>query len=113
MKKIIAVLILTISMPVFGFSGNDWRRLQASDEVMEKSVVFGYLLATHQWYQTYGLFGSCTDFPDEVLVDQIEKIVLKWMNKNPEKSHFPISDLYVLSMVETFGARELSAGGKC
>ena len=113
MKRIIAALILTISMPVFGFSGNDWRRLQASDEVMEKSVVFGYLMATHKWYQSYGLFGSCTEFPDDISVAQIEKIVLQWMNKNPEKSHLPIGDIYVLSMVETFGARNLSAKGKC
>ena len=72
MKKI-AVLLLLVSAPVFGFSGNDWRRMQASSDEVERSVVFGFLMGTHSWYKTYGLFGSCANIPEDVTTTQIEK----------------------------------------
>jgi len=100
MKKLITVLLLTLLIPATSFAGFEngntllARCTTTKAETLyyqEQARCLAYISGISDAHNTFVAWGYMEPrfcLPNSVTRDQLEKIVVKYLNENPEKLHF-------------------------
>ena len=118
MRTIIFVFLFSILMVVstHAVTGQQWLSNCESSRVSNVSKCIAYLQGLVDMYnfrsdrrfktvievegRNIPISEAC--FPPKITLGQLEKIMRKYLNDNPEELHFGLSSLYHSKMVETF-----------
>ncbi len=107
MKKTMAFLLASLCMPTHGYSGNEWLRQAESSNGMRSATAMTYLKGIWEYEMVMGAWGLCSGAPSTAELGQVQKIMIKWLNKNPEKTHKHMIILYPMAVQELYGVTSL------
>ena len=67
--------------------GNEWLFRIEAENLVSKAAARAYLLGLDDIHWLTGLAGDCVPAPDGVTQGQIEALVIKWLENNPDQRH--------------------------
>ena len=103
MKKAIAFLLASLCMPTHGYTGNEWLRMAGSSDLTQNAVAMNYLKGIWEYEMVMGAFGLCSGIPTSAELGQVQQIMIKWLNNNPEKTHVHMISLYPTAVQDLYG----------
>lgn len=87
-------------------NGNQLLELCNADEAsFKEGECFGYIMAivdNNESIVTAGLMQKLYCIPDDLIVNQLLRVVVKYLQENPEKLHMAASDLLTNAFIKTF-----------
>ena len=108
MRPLLA-LLLFFSTSCFGYTGND---LIEDFEGGDVSFAVGFTQGVARTASEMGLAGRCINWPSGITGPQVQKIVRKYLENNPQYLHLVAHELVLLSLVEAFGVVEANPDGE-
>ena len=104
MNKLITALLLTVLIPATSFASKDGNELLAectkegteTVDYMDISHCYGYIEGIADVHYTFVAWGHMQPLfcvPKNVTGGQVKKIVVKWLDENPEKLHLGAGSL--------------------
>ena len=107
MKKLIATLLIGLSINCYGYTGADlYNDTQNNYGPLQKSFGLGFILGVAQCARNVSatIPGYCDKFAsnNKITAGQLEAIVVKWLKSNPDKWHLDASTLSVLAIRNAF-----------
>ena len=113
MKTLVAGILIFFSSAAWSITANQWLEYTNSPKSDDQMFALGYLGATWQQFLTYGALGTCAKVPKGVDFNQVEKIWIKYLNENPEKTHREIKFLFPFTLYAAWGHEPIGDDGFC
>ena len=89
-------------------TGNDWLwQIQSDDSGTELNAA-AYLSGMNEMHWYSGLAGECVPTPDGVIYGQIQAVVIKWLEDNPDKRHLSMVGTLHIAKKEAWGSTPIS-----
>lgn len=113
MRTLTALMLFAFATPAMAFTGNDYLENKDSDIQWVQGFTEGFVLGIVRHYRNFGAMGYCANFPDNAEAKQNIRIVEKFLEEHPEKTHYEIEYLVVLAFQSAFGTRSVNERGSC
>ena len=85
-------------------TGNDWLWQIQSDQSGTKLAAAAYLSGMNKMHWYSGLAGECVPTPEEVIYGQVQDVVIKWLEDNPDKRHLDMVGILHIAKKEAWGS---------
>ena len=115
MKKALLVILASAAAaqvsayPKGNFStGNDWLWQAQSEEFSTRIAARAFLSGMNDMHWYSGLAGECVPTPEEVIYGQIEAVVIKWLEDNPDERHLPMVAVLHTAKKEAWGSTPIT-----
>jgi len=115
MKTIIFLFLFSFSTitSVQAETGETWLSTCEADSFLKQSYCFGYLRGLKDMYSSireellyFQKMPLITCLPPNMTLDQMVKIMRKYLNDNPEQLHRKMTTLYQIKMMKTFPCKK-------
>ena len=110
-KKVLLVILASVAVaqasayPKGNFStGNDWLWQAQSDEFSTRIAARAFLSGMNDLHWYSGLAGECVPTPEGVVYGQVEAVVIKWLEDNPDERHLPMVAVLHTAKKEAWGS---------
>ena len=113
MKKIIFLALVFSAHYAVAIDGNKWMDDAQSTDDTRPFAAFIYLAGIVDTLKYSGLGNLCPDVPAGVDTRQVQAILIKWFEDNPQNRHFDVSHATFEALGDAYGFVPANAGGMC
>ena len=113
MKRVIFLALFLSANPAFALNGNQWLEQTQSTEAIKSYLAFSYLAGMLEVLEYAGIANACPDIPNGVTTEQVQEIIFKWLEDNPENRHFDMPMIAWAALGDAYGFSNVEDDGFC